>query len=101
MTRKWNIVDDHSNTKYNAENKIIYNTELLKYNLCDFNDVYILVKGGITINGHNVTQISFKNFAPLSKWFTTAIDHAEDLDLVVQAYNLIEHSYICTIKIFM
>ena len=30
VTRKWTIVDDQSNTNYDAGNEIIYNTEVLK-----------------------------------------------------------------------
>ena len=40
--------------------------------------------GDITIIGHNVTQVAFKNCAPFSKCITmidgTTIDDAEDLD---------------------
>ena len=43
VTRTWNIVNDQSNTNYNAGNEIIHNTEVLKSNLCDYNDAYILV----------------------------------------------------------
>ena len=35
VTRKWNIISDQSNANNNVGNKIIYNTEVLKYNLCD------------------------------------------------------------------
>ena len=45
VTRKWSIVNDQSNANYDVGNKIIYNTEVLKSNLCDYNDAYILVKG--------------------------------------------------------
>ena len=38
VTMKWNIGNDQSNANYNSENKIIYNTEVLKSNLCDYND---------------------------------------------------------------
>ena len=41
VTRKWNIVDDQSYGKYGERNEIIYNTEVLKSNLCDYNDAYI------------------------------------------------------------
>ena len=44
VTRKWNIVSDQSNTNYYVGNRIIYDTEVLKSNLCDFNDAYILVR---------------------------------------------------------
>ena len=35
VTRKWNIVNDQSNGNYGVGNEIIYNTEVLKSNLCD------------------------------------------------------------------
>ena len=38
VTMKWNIGNDQSNANYNSGNKIIYNTEVLKSNLCDYND---------------------------------------------------------------
>ena len=49
VTRKWNFVNDNSGANYNAGNEIIYNTEVLKSNLCNCNDAYILVKGDITV----------------------------------------------------
>ena len=60
MTRKWNIVNDQSNTNYDIENEIIYNTEVLKSNLCDYNDAYILVRGDITLIEYNGIQVAFK-----------------------------------------
>ena len=38
QTKKWNIVNNKSNANYNIENEIIYNTEILKSNLCVYND---------------------------------------------------------------
>ena len=35
VTRKLNIVNDNSNSNYDATNKINYNTDILKSNLCD------------------------------------------------------------------
>ena len=61
VTRKWNIVNDQSNTSYDIGNEIIYNTEVLKSNFCDYNDAYLLVRDDITIEGYRVTQVSFKN----------------------------------------
>ena len=61
VTRKWNIVNDQSNAYYDVGNKIIYNTEVLKSSLCDYNDAYVLVRGNITIIGHQVAQVAFKN----------------------------------------
>ena len=70
MTRKWNIVNDHSNANYGVANEIIYNTEVLKFNLRDYNDTYILVRDDITIIGHQATQAAFKNCAPFTKCIT-------------------------------
>ena len=61
MTRKWNIVNDQSNTNYDVGKKIIYNTEILKSSLCDFNDAYILERGNITVIAAPRTQVSLKN----------------------------------------
>ena len=49
VTRKWNIANDNSNVNYDEGNEINYNTEVLKSNLCDYKDAYILVKGDITV----------------------------------------------------
>ena len=35
VVRKWNIVNDQSNAKYFVGNEIIYNTAVLKSNICD------------------------------------------------------------------
>ena len=69
MTRKWSIVNDNSKANYRVGNEIIYNTYVLRSNLCDY-DVNILVRGDFAIIGHQVTQVAFKNYAPLTKCIT-------------------------------
>ena len=49
VTRKWNIVNDQSNANYDVGNKTIYDKEVLKSNLCDHSDAYILVRNNIFI----------------------------------------------------
>ena len=49
VARKWNIFNNQCNANFDAGNGIIYNTELLKSNLRDFNNAYIVVGGDITI----------------------------------------------------
>ena len=87
MTRKWNIVNNQSNGNYDVGNEIIYNTEVLKSNLCDYNDVYILVWSNIIVIEAPAAQVSFKNCVPFTKCITkidgTTIDDAEDLDLAM------------------
>ena len=81
---------------YYATNEITYNKDILKSNLCDYNDAYILVRGDFTVVASPATQVAFKNYAKFTKCITkideTTIDDAEDLDLVMLMYNLIEHS---------
>ena len=88
-TRKWNIANGQSNTNYNVRNIIIYNTEALKYNICDYNKDYILII--ITIAHINQTPVAVKICAPFNKCTTkidgTTIGDVEDLDLVMQMYN--------------
>ena len=90
VARKWNIL------KGRLRNEIISNTEVLKYNLCNYNNVYILVRGDITIVGDNETQVAFNNCAPFTnctqKFDGTIKNDAKDLDLFMQMYNLLEYS---------
>ena len=67
VTRKWNIVNDNSKADHDAGNEITYNTEVLKSNLCDYNEAYILPRGNITITAAGSTQVAFKNCAPFTK----------------------------------
>ena len=50
----------------------------------------------ITIIWHQATQVAFKKCAPFTKCITKidgkTIDDAEDLDLVMAMYNLMEYS---------
>ena len=60
VNRNWNIVNDKSNATCSVGNEVIYSTEVIKFNVCDYNDVYILVRGNITIIGCNLlTKVSF------------------------------------------
>ena len=67
VTRKWNIVNDNSRANYDEGNETTYNTEVLKFNLCDYNDAYILLRGDITVTVAPQIQVAFKNCAPLIK----------------------------------
>ena len=69
--------------------------------MCDFSDVYIVVKETITLGGENDANkgnksVAFKNNAPfikcISKINGVQIDNAEDLDVVMPMYNFLEYS---------
>ena len=96
VTRRWSIVNDNSRTNYDVGSEIIYNTAILTSNIYDYSNAYILVRGDITIIGHQVTQVAFKNCTQFTKCITkidgTTIDGAENLDLAIPMCNLIEYS---------
>ena len=50
VTREYVRVNSLSNT-YNENKLIRFKTPMLRSNLCDYSDAYILVKGTITVNG--------------------------------------------------
>ena len=88
VTRKKNMINDQLNPNNDVGNEIIYNTELLKPNLSDSSDAYILVRDNITIIGRNTAiGAAFKTCAPFTtciiKIDRTAINDVEDLDLVI------------------
>ena len=73
---------------------------MLRSDLCDYSNVYIVVKGDITVTNPNNAKrnkaVAFKNNAPfincISKINGVKIDNAEDLDVVMPMYNLLEYS---------
>ena len=76
---------------------------MLRSNLCDYAESYILVKGTITVTGAHARQadernkgVTFKNCEPFTKCISrinnTDIDNAHDIDIVMPMYNLIEYS---------
>ena len=74
---------------------IIFHNDNYNYHY-DYNGAYILVRGDITFLGDSGTQVASKNCAPFIKCITKidaiTINDAEDLDLVIPMYNLLEHS---------
>ena len=112
-------INDESRGTYTS-NDIKFKTTMLRSNLCDYADAYILVKGTIKIAGNAGPEpdpaaprnaalllaarqaderdkgIIFKNCAPFTKCTSrinnTDIDNAKDIDIVMLMYNLIEYS---------
>ena len=101
-TKKWYIVNDENNTNYgvnkgtgeNNPDTNKYDTRVLKPNLCDYGEAYILVDG--TIRAAAATRLALKNCAPFTKCNLEIndehVDTAEYLDIVMPMYNLIEYS---------
>ena len=68
---------------------------MLKSDLCDYSDAYIVVTGDITVEGaHNRDRknrfLAFKNNTPFIE--NVLIENAEDLHIVKSMDNLIEYS---------
>ena len=100
-TRKWYVINDQNNTDSGDgdENSttIKFETKVIKSNLCDYSDAYILVTGDITTAGGDAnTKVALKNSAPSTKCVTHIndehVDNADNLDIVTPMYNLIEYS---------
>ena len=49
FTKKWIEVYDQSEGNYNPNEEIRIEKSMLRSDLCDFNDAYIVVKGNITV----------------------------------------------------
>ena len=104
-TKKWYIINDENNTNYGvnkdtgADNPdtIKYDTRLLKPNLCDYAEAYILIDGTIRAAAADAnTRLALKNCAPFTKCNLEIndehVDTAENLDITMSMYNLIEYS---------
>ena len=127
VTKKWIEVYDQSQGNYDVNKEIRIKTSMLRSDLCDFSDAYIVVKGSITVtkktftandfeapinttanatatntannNAFGEKKLFFKNNAPfincISKTNGVKIDNAEDLDVIMTMYNLLEYSKNC------
>ena len=105
VTRQYVKVYSLSNM-YNENISIRFKTPMLRSNLCNYFDVYILVKGTITVNGvlngveneilRRNRPLILKNNVPFVSYMTKInnefIEDADDLDIVMPMYNLLEYS---------
>ena len=99
--RKWYVINDQNNGQYGrgSENDatIKYDTKVIKPNLCNYSDAYILVTGDIKVTGVAAdTNVAFKNCTPFTRCATHINDEhvetSENLDIIMNLYNLIEYS---------
>ena len=74
---------------------------MLRSDLCYYSEAYVWIKGNVTANANNYnadneTNFAFKNNAPflscISKINGKLVENAEDLDVVMPMYNLLEYS---------
>ena len=107
VTREYVRVNSLLNT-YNKNKSIRFKAPILRSNLCDYSDAYILVKGTITVMTPGVNNdansirdkrnrpLILKNNAPFVSCITRIngklIEDGNDLDIVTPMYNLLEYS---------
>ena len=101
ITKKWIEVQSQSGSTYNTSKSIRFKTSMLRSDLCDYSDAYVWVKGKITITNPNDNanfnkELTRKNNARfiscISKINGELVENAEDLDIVVPMYDLLEYS---------
>ena len=102
-TRNWVEINDESKGRYDNSN-IRFKTFMIRSNLCDYSDAYILVKGTITVPnraaaGSEVNnankKVIFKNCASFTDCITeinnTEVYDAQKIDVVMPICNLIKY----------
>ena len=63
-TNKWYVIDSQTaKDKYNQNNSIKFETEIIKASLCDYSDAFNLVTGDTTVTANNDKDVAFKNCA--------------------------------------
>ena len=100
VTRQYVKVNSLSNT-YNENKSIRFKTPMLRSDLCDYSDAYILIKGTITVaenypRDRQNRPVILKNNAPfiscIARINGELMEDADDLDVVMPIYNLLEYS---------
>ena len=103
ITKKCGEVHDQSGSaddRYKPCKQIRFITSMLRSDLCDFSEAYIVAKGIITVAGRSNSSrknrpLAIKNNAPFIGCFlkinNTLIGNAEDLHIVMPMHNLIEY----------
>ena len=100
VTRESVKINSLSNT-HNRNKSARFKTPMLRSDLCDYAYAYILVNGTITVDGTNPRDrqnrpLILKNNAPsiscIARINNELIEDAEDLDIVMPMYNLLEYS---------
>ena len=105
ITKKWIEINDQSRETYNTSKQIRFKTSMLRSDLCEYSDAYILVKGIVTVDADEKDRdemnrrLAIKNNAPFISCISNIngelIENAEDLDIVMPMYNLLEYSKNC------
>ena len=106
-TKNWVEINHNSRGTYSSDCQIKFKTSMLRSDLCDYSDAYILVSGAITVpgavNNDAVRRLDERNkgviFANctsftecISEINNAQIDNAKYIDAVMPMYNLIKYT---------
>ena len=102
ITRNWVEINDEARGAYFPNKQIKFKAAMLRSNLYNYSDAYILVKENITVNNNAGAGAAANNIgkkvicAPftscVSKINNTQVNNGEYIDIVMPKYNLIEYS---------
>ena len=95
VTKKWCIINSQTTPPYNIGYPMKFDTKVIKPNLCDHSEAYILIKGNIQHKPDD-SSACFKNCAPFRKCSSYINDEfletAEELEVSMPMYNLLKYS---------
>ena len=104
VTKKLVGVNDLPSGQYSMNKNIRFKNSMLRSDLCDYSDAYVVVKETVTVtdtdndNKRN-KKLVYKNNennassrSSISKINNRSIDNAEDLDIFIPMYNLLKYS---------
>ena len=99
VTKKWIEIHPQSTKDFKPNKEIKFKTSMLRSDLCDYSEAYVWAKGDAIasdIDAEFNKRFAFKNNAPfiscISKINGKLVENAEDLDIVMPMYNLLEYS---------
>ena len=107
ITKKRVEVHDQSggaDDRYKPNKQKRFKISMIRSDLCDYSDVYIVVKGDLILRTRTTRNfidirnrfLAIKNNASftncISKINNVLTDNAEDIDIVMPMYNLLEYS---------
>ena len=109
-SKNWVTKNNESRGIYSYNNDIKFATLMIRSNLCDYSDAYILVSETITITWEGADDaakqadeinkgVIFKNislFTEANCNNNTKVDNVKDKDVVMPMYNLIKYSDNCS-----
>ena len=76
------MINNQANENNDAGYETVYNTKVLKYNICNYNKAYILLRDDINVTTAPETQVLFTNCASFTKFIkkidSRTIDDVED-----------------------